>query len=148
MATLVQKSDVLNPDCRVRRALDGRVICATNPRVETAISTSASDDALDLLPGQYVVIGSFREHENAVRWARSNEEFATEIKPAPLTEPTMYRVVIGPLEQDTQAVMGDILRAVGVDESWRLSVCADSETMLDGHCTSLDDAPRLADAAR
>ena len=71
------------------------------------------------------MIGSFLHQANAERWAEANDEFGTAVVRVPGREP-LYRVVVGPLDpQDSAGLMDEILRSIGLGDSWEVALCAD-----------------------
>jgi len=149
--TVTSRLEARNPACKVRRALDGRAICAPN----VALAKSADKPALKpiatprvehvdgLLPGEYLVIGSFNERQNAMNWASFNADFGTDVQPVPHLHSGMYRVVVGPLQSENTVPMREILAAVGAGNSWRLEVCG--PTSVTPQCESIT-AAKLAHA--
>ena len=145
-------------NCALTRAIDGYVVCAptikaTVPAVANrhvraltvsleAILPAAHSLAsapLQHRPGQYLVIGSFSDRDNAARWAEFNAEFGTEIYVANLARRPLYRVVVGPLEDtDSSAILREIFSAVGLTGSWQIAICGGSASR--DACPDLDDA--------
>ena len=136
------------PDCRLRRTLDGRAVCTTAlPAAAATANLGPLPEApadIALAAGRYVVIGSFEELDNAVDWAGLNADFGAGIQRAPSFEPTMYRVLIGPLERTDGELMQAILDSVGVAESWQLSVCHGGVTPAAAPCQPLLADTKLA----
>ena len=90
-------------------------------------------------PGQYLVIGSFNDRDNALRWAEFNAEFGTGIYVATDAARQWYRVVVGPLDEaDSPAILREIFVAVGLTESWYMAICGDPAGP--GGCPDLDSA--------
>ena len=88
--------------------------------------------------GAYIVIGSFARRGNAVRWAQYNDEFGTAVQTLENSGQTVYRVVVGPLENDAAPMMLEILKSVGLPSSWPLALCGGTSA---AHgCSGLDDA--------
>jgi hypothetical protein len=157
METVTSRLEAKSTACEVVRALDGRAICAgaTVPSPAAATTTAPGprsssgnydgDNHRALASGEYLVIGSFAERQNATNWANFNADFGTDVQRVPRRESTLYRVVIGPLEQDTTGPMREILAAVGAGTSWRLAVCTHSGVPTDAACTLLG-SEKLADA--
>ena len=153
METVTSRLEAKTAGCEVVRALDGRAICAAtslpHPTAAPGDSSPSSDHDRDdqwvLPPGEYLVIGSFAEHQNATNWAKFNADFGTDVQRVTRQKSAMYRVVVGPLEQDNTGPMREILTAVGAGPSWRLAVCPHSGGTADMACTLLG-AEKLADA--
>ena len=156
METVTSRLEAKTTACEVVRALDGRVICAgaTVPPPAAATTTAPGprsssgnfdgDHHRTLASGEYLVIGSFAERQNATNWANFNADFGTDVQRVPHRESTMYRVVVGPLEQDTTGPMREILAAVGAGTSWRLAVCTHPGGPADAACALLG-SEKLAD---
>ena len=153
-------------DCKMIQAIDGYVQCAPKARevTPTAVLSAGSPKFNVALPipalpapladhgahgqvaGRYLVIGSFRERGNADRWAEFNAEFGTRVDASRRSGRPVYRVLVGPLDDsDVTAILREILAAVGVGESWRLSVCGNSTSV--GTCRDIEQArlPTVAD---
>ncbi|MCZ6664959.1 MAG: SPOR domain-containing protein [Gammaproteobacteria bacterium] len=152
-------------ECRMIRAIDGYAVCAPKAREVTPTTalpessrkldvalhipapqaTLVDHDASGQVAGRYLVIGSFRERGNAERWAEFNAEFGTGVHAIHRRGPPVYRVLVGPLDDsDVTAILREILAAVGVGESWRLSICGKSARP--GTCRDFEQA-KLATVA-
>ena len=146
-------------DCDLTRAIDGYVVCAPEVKTTPHGTEPARDDrALNVpleaarltaqsvpfepvrnQPGQYLVIGSFNDRDNALRWAEFNAEFGTEIYAARDAAHQWYRVVVGPLDEaDSPTILREIFAAVGLTGSWRMAICGSSA--VSGDCPDLDSA--------
>lgn len=120
-------------DCPMVRALDGRAECASPARLEARRAAApppapapVESSTAPAVRGDFVVIGSFLDRANAERWAEANDEFGTDIVHVPGSVP-LYRVVVGPLDpQDSAGLMDDILRSIGLGDSWEVALCAEA----------------------
>lgn len=120
-------------DCPMVRAIDGRAECVSPARLAARRTAPASPTPAfagsspePAAGGDFVVIGSFLDRANAERWAAANDEFGTDIVLVPGRKP-LYRVVVGPLDpQDSAGLMDDILRSIGLGDSWEVALCADA----------------------
>ncbi len=164
MDTVVSRLEARSPECRMTRTLDGRAVCDNRPqrqdlviappattvmaedtaRAPTAAQPNTTEPAL--LPGQYLVIGSFSRLENALYWANFNADFGTEVQRVSVREPAMYRVVVGPLAANVTLPMQAILSAVGVGNSWQLAVCGEPGLHDRNGCVALPAANLAATA--
>lgn len=108
--------------------LDGlvRVEKIKDTVVKRKISLSDSTDAK---PAIYVVIGSFRDKENAQRLGAEHARFETTISRVVSDSRTMYRLLAGPI--DRKALKGlrfDLVKA-GIRNSWAVRLCRGSLTV-------------------
>ena len=147
MDTVVSRTVASTPGCHLVHSLDGRTVCHKRRRPAADRSMTAAQP-VPRLParqaitgtakhggGRYVVIGSFKQQTNAEQWARFNADFGTDIQVVESAEPKLYRVLVGPLENENSGLVQAILDSVGVAESWTLSICKNSgEALSDGHC--------------
>ena len=131
----------LSQCAEVKRSLSGEVVCVDTKRrtasTEVSRPTSTRPSQRRPQPGQaqYLVIGSFSDLSNAERWATYNAEFGTRvISPDPGAK-KVYRVVVGPLENESPALLRQILSAVGIEGSWRLALCANAPVA--GECPAM-----------
>ena len=126
---------------------------AARPAGSRELSVALQDPALPApladhgapgqVAGRYLVIGSFRERGNADRWAEFNAEFGTGVHTTRRGGQPVYRVLVGPLDDsDVTAILREILAAVGVGESWRLSICGESASP--GTCRDIEQAKLTA----
>ena len=81
---------------------------------------------------------SAQRRANAERWARYNDEFGTAVQALENSGQTVYRVVVGPLDNDSAPMRLEILKAVGLRSSWPLAACSGPST--GATCSGLDDA--------
>lgn len=161
LLTITDRTAARADNCRVRRALDGRVICTAEPQatrrtpVTPTVSTNTNKQpkaapqtaapsqqpgSAFAASGSFIVIGSFREYRNAAQWAEFNSEFGTRIQHLPETD--MHRVLVGPLEDFPAALMQSILARAGVNESWAFNNCI---ALGDGQACAIDpQSPALA----
>ncbi len=134
-------------DCRLKRAIDGHVVCAPRAKTsrhERALTASlpivpppAQNDTMHAQPGEYLVIGSFKDRDNATRWAAFNAEFGTEVYAASRDHHRLYRVVVGPLEAaDSRTMLREIFSAVGLTGSWHIALCGEARGT--GACPDVD----------
>ena len=145
-------------DCALTRAIDGYVVCA--PTIKATAPTGANRHGpaltvsleavppaaqsvesapLQHRPGQYLVIGSFSDRDNAARWAEFNAEFGTEIYAANRDQRPLYRVLVGPLDDtDSPAILREIFSSVGLPGSWHIAICGGSASRR--ACPDLDAA--------
>lgn len=72
--------------------------------------------------GLYFVIGSFRQHQNALDLRQQFRVLAPSVLSAKLKHSTVYRVVVGPFGQrDAKQVHRSIFKA-GISDSWAIRV--------------------------
>lgn len=133
--------------CRIIRALDGRAVCARYPRRSDAASNMTQPvpglrptgaAGMTLQRGSYLAIGSFAERANAERWAAFNEEFGARVQRVGAGSQSLYRVLVGPFESGSAALMRDILIAVGIEGSWPVSLCSGEDGAITGSCEPLE----------
>jgi cell division septation protein DedD len=92
---------------------------ATATRVALAAKAAADKEPV---AGLYFVIGSFRDHENALKLRKQFRVLTPAVLAANLDQGTVYRVVVGPFDQrDAKTVHQQIYRA-GIVDSWAIRV--------------------------
>ena len=123
--------------CRVVRALDGHVVCARHEHRSVLRQAPAQQQPRHPAQGYYVVIGSFGDEQNATNWARFNRDFGTEVQRVALSEPAVYRVLVGPLSVAESHIMREILQTVGLDGTWRTAVCGGAVPVTGAECDAL-----------
>ncbi len=97
------------------RRLPGVALCAV------LLAPAGADE----MPAHYLVIGSFGEAANALRWARYNEAFGTLVlaDDAAAAE-RQHRVLVGPLAAANLPYMQAILERAGIVGAWPLASCS------------------------
>jgi hypothetical protein len=108
-----------------------------------AKATRMTTGAAEPETGLYFVIGSFREHENALKLRKQYQSLMPAILAASLDQGMVYRVVVGPFDhKDAKEVHQRIFRA-GIVDSWAIRVNPGewSMAMIDPPA----EAPALAD---
>lgn len=87
-----------------------------------AKATRIAAGAKEPTTGLYFVIGSFREHDNALKLRRQFQALMPAVLAATLDQGTVYRVVVGPFDhKDAKTVHQRIYRA-GIVDSWAIRV--------------------------
>ena len=88
--------------------------------------------------GYYFVLGSFREHANARKLRNKYRGLTPSVLSAKLDRATVFRVVVGPFEQEqAQGIRKQIYRA-GIYDSWAIQVIPGEWSM------AMVDPPALA----
>jgi cell division septation protein DedD len=93
--------------------------------------------------GLYFVIGSFREHQNALKLRSQFRGLTPAVLVAKLDEGMVYRVVVGPFEQRQAKTVHQRIYRAGIIDSWAIRVTPGEWTM--AMVTPPAKSPLLAD---
>lgn len=91
--------------------------------------TSRPVDDAEPVAGLYFVIGSFREHENALRLRNQFRALTPAVLAAKIDEGMVYRVVVGPFEQRQAKTVHQRIYRAGIIDSWAIRVTPGEWTM-------------------
>ena len=93
-----------------------------SPRGWQARTTRIAGTGKEPAAGYYFVIGSFREHANARKLINKYRGLTPSVLSAKLDRATVFRVVVGPFDQEqAQGIRKQIYRA-GINDSWAIQV--------------------------
>ncbi|MCI0401589.1 MAG: SPOR domain-containing protein [Gammaproteobacteria bacterium] len=136
-------SAALDEDCAVHRIVVGNQICHAYPPPEEAVAvvdgpdpsqaakmaaSLSADHATEpssempatVAPKIFLVIGSFRNADNAERCRARHEAFNSTVLTTEIDGERRYRVVAGPFKDKNVGLARSLLAAAGVTDSWPL----------------------------
>ncbi len=87
-----------------------------------AKTTQVADNGNEPAAGFYFVIGSFREHANARKLRSRYRALTPSVLSAKLDKATVFRVVVGPFDQDQAKDFHKRIFRAGISDSWAIRV--------------------------
>lgn len=87
-----------------------------------AETTRMADSGNEPAAGFYFVIGSFREHANARKLRRRYRALTPSVLSAKLNKATVFRVVVGPFDEDQAKDFHKRIFKAGISDSWAIRV--------------------------
>ena len=87
-----------------------------------AQTTRVADTGNEPTAGFYFVIGSFREHDNARKLRSRYRALTPSVLSAKLDKGTVFRVVVGPFDEDQAKDFHKRITRAGISDSWAIRV--------------------------